>query len=164
SIGIDAAEKGRGDASPLRRDCAIRATRSVGATHASPSISVNAAERGRGSASPLRREKERTFRRGGFQTRPLHSVGATHASPLYPHRRCRKRARQCLAPTKRKKEPSVGAGFKPAPYTPWGRRRRPPSIRIDAAEKGRGDASPLRRERYRLRDPGNRARRRHICA
>src|ERR1700730_17637940 len=104
SIGIDAAEKGRGDASPLRRDCAIRATRSVGATHASPSISVNAAERGRGSASPLRREKERNFRRGGFQPPPLRSVGATHASPLYPYRRCRKRGEAVPRPYEEKKK------------------------------------------------------------
>src|ERR1700730_12369985 len=45
---------GERHASPLRRERAIRATRSVGATHASPSISVSAAERGRGGASPLR--------------------------------------------------------------------------------------------------------------
>jgi hypothetical protein len=59
-------------------------------------------ERPLGPGSSLARASPRSLVR---DTELFLIVGATHASPFCPHRRCRKRARQCLAPTKRMRNP-----------------------------------------------------------
>src|ERR1700730_8874519 len=101
---------------------------SVGARHASPSSTgLLLLMQGRRMRRPY--EEEETFARGGFEIRPHDdacvaaakggsaSVGARHASPSSTGLLLLMQGDACVAPTKKKKRRSRGAGFKLAPLT-----------------------------------------------